>query len=104
MSKSSAKDGDTSASQSTSNGSWNSVLRDIGMCAAAGGMGWGIRGQYGHETGAMIAGVLVGLAILLRFTPNVRSLSGVRCSDVCGCHRGRRFDDVWSNDWTDTGP
>ena len=24
--------------------------------AMAGGMGWGIRGQYGHETGAMIAG------------------------------------------------
>ena len=28
------------------------------LTAAAGGMGWGIRGQYGHETGAMIAGVL----------------------------------------------
>ena len=33
--------------------------------AAAGGMGWGIRGQYGHETGAMLAGVLVGFALLL---------------------------------------
>ncbi len=30
----------------------------------AGGLGWGIRGQYGHETGAMISGVLVGFAIL----------------------------------------
>ncbi|MFY7952900.1 MAG: hypothetical protein ACOVT5_10360, partial [Armatimonadaceae bacterium] len=30
----------------------------------AGGLGWGIRGQYGHETGAMLSGVLVGFAIL----------------------------------------
>ena len=29
--------------------------------ALAGGMGWGIRGQYGHETGAMLAGLLVAL-------------------------------------------
>lgn len=35
--------------------------------AAAGGMGWGIRGQYGHETGAMLAGVLVGFTLLLLF-------------------------------------
>jgi len=27
----------------------------------AGGLGWGIRGQYGHEAGAMIAGLLVRL-------------------------------------------
>jgi len=27
--------------------------------ALAGGMAWGIRGQYGHETGAMMAGLLV---------------------------------------------
>lgn len=27
-------------------------------------MGWGIRGQYGHETGAMIAGLLVSLVIV----------------------------------------
>ena len=31
------------------------------VAAAAGGMGWGIRGQYGHETGAMMAGLLGGL-------------------------------------------
>ena len=35
--------------------------------AAAGGMGWGIRGQYGHETGAMLAGALVGLTLMLMF-------------------------------------
>ena len=35
--------------------------------AAAGGMGWGIRGQFGHETGAMLAGSLVGLTLMLMF-------------------------------------
>ena len=38
---------------------WKPVL----FTAMAGGMGWGIRGQYGHETGAMIAGVLVSLSV-----------------------------------------
>ncbi|RIK88947.1 MAG: hypothetical protein DCC67_00230 [Planctomycetota bacterium] len=33
------------------------------LTAAAGGMGWGIRGQYGHESGAMIAGLLVALVV-----------------------------------------
>ena len=32
--------------------------------ALAGGMGWGIRGQYGHETGAMLAGLLVALVLV----------------------------------------
>lgn len=27
------------------------------------GLGWGIRGQFGHETGAMVPGALVGLAL-----------------------------------------
>jgi len=44
------------------------------LCALlAGGMGWGIRGQYGHETGAMLAGVLVGFVLIglfcQHFTP-----------------------------------
>ena len=39
------------------------------MCFAAfaGGMGWGIRGQYGHETGAMLAGLLVALVLVYFF-------------------------------------
>ena len=37
--------------------------------AAAGAMGWGIRGQYGHETGAMIAGLLVSLVIVSLVRP-----------------------------------
>jgi len=39
---------------------WQAVL----LGAAAGGLGWGIRGQYGHETGAMIAGLLVSTALV----------------------------------------
>jgi hypothetical protein len=41
-------------------------------------MGWGIRGQYGHETGAMIAGVLVGFAAVLLFIPDASSLHAAR--------------------------
>ena len=41
-----------------------SVLEASLAGACAGGLGWGIRGQYGHETGAMLSGVLVGFAIL----------------------------------------
>lgn len=32
--------------------------------AMAGGLAWGIRGQYGHETGAMMAGLLVSLTLV----------------------------------------
>ena len=48
------------------------------LAAMAGGMGWGIRGQYGHETGAMIAGVLVGLVLLLFFAVRLSRLSAAR--------------------------
>ena len=41
-------------------------------------MGWGIRGQYGHETGAMIAGVLVGFTLVLLFLPCATSLKAAR--------------------------
>jgi len=36
-------------------------------------MGWGIRGQYGHETGAMIAGALVSLVLCLLFARHLPS-------------------------------
>ena len=48
------------------------------LSAMAGGMGWGIRGQYGHETGAMIAGALVGLVLTFFFCPRVSSLFTAR--------------------------
>jgi len=53
---------------------WQPVL-----CAAlAGGMGWGIRGQYGHETGAMIAGLLVSLVLVLLLCPHAALLPAAR--------------------------
>ena len=48
--------------------------------AMAGGMGWGIRGQYGHETGAMIAGVLVSLVLVFLFCPGNASIRVVRAA------------------------
>jgi len=48
------------------------------VAAMAGGMGWGIRGQYGHETGAMVAGVLVGLVFALMFCSRAPSWFAAR--------------------------
>ncbi|MCC6486582.1 MAG: hypothetical protein IT364_03715 [Candidatus Hydrogenedentes bacterium] len=53
---------------------WQAVL----FPAMAGGLGWGIRGQYGHETGAMIAGLLVSLTLALLLCPRASSLSVAR--------------------------
>lgn len=50
------------------------------LMAMAGGMGWGIRGQYGHETGAMMAGLLVGLVVALLFLAESRSLLAARAA------------------------
>jgi hypothetical protein len=44
----------------------------------AGGMAWGIRGQYGHEMGAMIFGILVGFSLVLIFMPNASALQAAR--------------------------
>ena len=55
-----------------------SAWQAIVLPALAGGMGWGIRGQYGHETGAMIAGVLVGATISLLFLQHRDSLTAAR--------------------------
>ena len=58
---------------------WQPVL----LGALAGGMGWGIRGQYGHETGAMIAGLLVSLLLVLLFCPRAASLPAARAIAWC---------------------
>ncbi|MBX3412446.1 MAG: hypothetical protein KF708_07150 [Pirellulales bacterium] len=50
------------------------------LMSLAGGMGWGIRGQYGHETGAMMAGLLVGLAIAILFLARAKSLLAARAA------------------------
>lgn len=46
------------------------MIRLILAAAAAGALGWGIRGQYGHETGAMIAGLLVSLVLVTALRPH----------------------------------
>ncbi|MBN2329851.1 MAG: hypothetical protein JXR73_22105 [Candidatus Omnitrophica bacterium] len=51
------------------------------LCAAmAGGMAWGIRGQYGHETGAMIAGLLVSLTLIFLLCPRAPQLTLARAA------------------------
>lgn len=51
-----------------------SLFTTVALAAMAGGLGWGIRGQYGHETGAMIAGLLVSLTLVLLLCPGGLSL------------------------------
>lgn len=46
--------------------------------ALAGGMGWGIRGQYGHETGAMMAGLLVSSVAAIFFCSGASGLGTLR--------------------------
>lgn len=53
---------------------WQPVL----FTAMAGGLGWGIRGQYGHEAGAMIAGCLVSLTLVFLLCPGISTLQVVR--------------------------
>ncbi len=48
------------------------------LASLAGGLGWGIRGQYGHETGAMVPGVLVGLVLVFLSCPRATSLNAAR--------------------------
>lgn len=48
------------------------------MTAAAAAMGWGIRGQYGHEWGAMVPGVLVGFVLVFLFSKRSTSLHAAR--------------------------
>ncbi|MBN1345607.1 MAG: hypothetical protein JXQ73_23145 [Phycisphaerae bacterium] len=40
----------------------------------AGGLGWGIRGQYGHESGAMVPGALIALTIAVLILPRASGL------------------------------
>ncbi len=49
------------------------------LCAAmAGGMAWGIRGQFGHELGAMMFGIIAGFTLVMLFLPNASSLQAAR--------------------------
>lgn len=65
---------ETITNESKTVGVWQPVL----FAALAGGMAWGIRGQYGHETGAMIAGLLVSLTLTFLLCPKAPSFQVVR--------------------------
>jgi len=53
---------------------WQPIL----FGAMAGGLAWGVRGQYGHETGAMMAGLLVGFTMVFLFCRNASAISTAR--------------------------
>lgn len=53
------------------------------FAALAGGMAWGIRGQYGHETGAMMAGLLVSLVLTFLLCPGAAWHSTARAVALC---------------------
>ncbi|HNQ87406.1 MAG TPA: hypothetical protein PKM73_02090 [Verrucomicrobiota bacterium] len=63
--------------------SWPPAGRVMLLAAMAGALGWGIRGQYGHETGAMIAGLLVSLVLVLQLCPRAASLPAARAVAWC---------------------
>lgn len=65
--------GDGRGRDSAASAIWTMLL-----AAMAGGMGWGIRGQYGHETGAMIAGLLACLVLVVRLCPTADALAAAR--------------------------
>ena len=48
------------------------------VSACAGGMAWGIRGQYGHETGAMMAGLLISAWLIVRLAPKLEGAAALR--------------------------
>ena len=61
-----------------SNFHWTQPFCAVVLAGLAGGMGWGIRGQYGHETGAMIAGMFVASVLVLLFAPQWRWANAAR--------------------------
>jgi hypothetical protein len=69
--------GETLSDESARSVPW---WQPIVFAAMAGGMGWGIRGQYGHETGAMIAGLLVTLTLTFLLCPGIKSFPLARAA------------------------
>ncbi len=55
-----------------------SPMMQVALSALAGWLGWGIRGQIGHERGAMIPGSLIGLSLAFNSAdPEVRRRAGL---------------------------
>ncbi|MCA9073844.1 MAG: hypothetical protein KDA93_02335 [Planctomycetaceae bacterium] len=59
------------------------ILLTVVLGAMSAGTGWGIRGQYGHETGAMMAGCLFGFITVFLCAPQLSSLSAARAVALC---------------------
>ena len=70
---------------------WKPIL----FTAMAGGTGWGIRGQYGHENGAMIAGALVSDRVFSFCTKNAHRSLGSRRGTGHYRYGIRRLHDLW---------
>ncbi|MCS6860921.1 MAG: hypothetical protein NZT92_11455 [Abditibacteriales bacterium] len=60
-------------------------VADVLSCvlpALAMGLGWGIRGQFGHQSGAMVPGAMVGLALALTGAREMSPAEAVRLGAV----------------------
>lgn len=54
------------------------LLLTMLLAGMAGGTAWGIRGQYGHESGAAIAGILVGFTLIVLYGRTLSPLHAAR--------------------------
>ena len=68
----------TSLGQSETGNTVLLLLAATILTALAGGMAWGIRGQYGHEMGAMMFGVLAGFTLVMLFMPHASAVQAAR--------------------------
>ena len=70
----------------------DSQVVGIILAALAMSVGWGFRGDYGHEAGAMVPGALLGLAICLALGLDQGNVRLVSCQQssmfTCGAIAG----------------
>ena len=80
---------------------WLSML----LCGMAGGMGWGIRGQYGHESGAMMAGLPFYCGVIRRDRLALRLGIAGLIGGALGFPGGQCFqaNHAWNAEWYRSG-
>ena len=80
---------------------WLSML----LCGMAGGMGWGIHGQYGHESGAMMAGLLFYCGVIRRDRLALRLGIAGLIGGALGFPGGQCFqaNHAWNAEWYRSG-
>lgn len=61
---------------------------DLLLAALAMGLGWGIRGQFGHESGAMVPGAMVGFALALAAAADPATALRLGALGALGCAVG----------------